>query len=690
MTRLSDSSPRAPAPVPRTASTPTPAAPTAASRVVIETIAPTVDGGRYPIKRIAGDCVAVTADIFADAHDAIAAVVRHRHAGDASRGAAAWSETGMRRLRNDRWAAEFTVDTLGTHEFIVGAWIDDFATWREAVRARHATHRVTDRDLQDGAVVVRDALARADRDDAVWLDARARGLETPGPIDARVAAGLDDALRARMARIPPHHGVATSAPHRVHVERPRARFGAWYEMFPRSAGTDATRSATFAEAAARLPDIVAMGFDVVYLPPIHPIGTTDRKGRGGHRPAAAGDPGSPWAIGGPAGGHFAIEPGLGTLTDFDRFVASARDLGLEVALDLAFHCSPDHPYVREHPEWFPRRADGTLRRGENPPKRYDDICPFQFDGSSAPELYAELHRIVAFWIERGVRIFRVDNPHTKPFAFWEWLLAAVRRDHPDVVFLAEAFTRPKVMLRLAKLGFSQSYTYFLWRHSKLELTSHLEELGAAPTREYLRPNLFVNTPDVLPTCLQTGGRPAFEIRLVLGATLGASYGMYSGFELCENEATPGREEYEHSEKFEYRVRDWNQPGHIKPLVTALNRIRRAHPALQTDASLRFHETDDDAVICYSKVSADRRDIVCAAVVLDPRRACTVTIEVPRKAWGIAADRALIADDLLDHTSAVWPGTHLTVTIDPAVRPAVLWRITSAELPLDRSRRKALQ
>jgi starch synthase (maltosyl-transferring) len=673
-----------------TASPPATASPTSTPRVVIETVAPAVDGGRYPVKRIAGDRVEVTADIFTDSHDAIGAVVRHRHAGDTSRATTPWSEVGMRRLSNDRWAAEFTVDTLGTHEFIVAAWIDDFGTWRKAVRARHATDRVTDRDLQDGAVVIRDALTRTARHDVTWLDARARLLEAPGPTGARVTAGLADELRSRMARIPPHHGVATSAPHRVHVERSRARFGAWYEMFPRSAGTDATRSATFGDAAARLPDIAAMGFDVVYLPPIHPIGITDRKGRGGDRPAAAGDPGSPWAIGGPAGGHFAVEPGLGTLADFDRFVASARDLGLEIALDLAFHCSPDHPYVREHPEWFPRRADGTLRRGENPPKRYDDICPFRFDGLSAPSLYAELHRIVAFWIGRGVRIFRVDNPHTKPFAFWEWLLATVRRDHPDVVFLAEAFTRQKVMLRLAKLGFSQSYTYFLWRHSKFELTSHLEELAAAPTREYLRPNLFVNTPDVLPTCLQTGGRQAFELRLVLAATLGASYGMYSGFELCDNEAIPGREEYQHSEKFEYRVRDWNRPGHIKPLLTALNRIRRAHPALQTDAGLRFHETDDDTVICYSKVSGDRRDIVCVAVALDPGRVRTATIEIPREAWAIAADRALIADDLLDGSSAVWHGARQTVEIDPTVRPARVWRIAPVEPPLDRSRRKVLQ
>ena len=656
------------------------------SRVVIEAIEPKIDDGCYPVKRIKGDHVTVTADIFADAHDAITAVLRHRlTSGGPSSVERPWQEVGMRKIGSDRWSAEFQVDALGTYEFTVAAWIDDFETWRQRLEANVAAGQVTNRELQDGAVIVRNASERARPSDAASLETVAQELEGPGTVDRRIAAGLDGGLRTRLAQVPAHHPVTSSEPLQVQVERQRARFGAWYEMFPRSAGTDPTRSATFDEAAERLPDIAAMGFNVLYLPPIHPIGLTGRKGQdNSHRDG----PGSPWAIGGPAGGHFAIEPGLGTLDDFDRFVARADAVGLEIALDLAFHCSPDHPYVREHPNWFSRHADGKLRRSENPPKCYDDICPFDFDGLHLESLYDELHRIVAFWIGHGVKVFRADNPHTKPFAFWEWLIRRVRCEHPDVVFLAESFTRPKVMRRLAKLGFSQSYTYFIWRNTKAELSSYFQELTTPPVREYLRPNLFINTPDILPKSLQTGGRAAFEARLVLAGTLGANYGIYSGFELCEDEAVPDTEEYRHSEKFEYRARNWQRLGHIKPLVTRLNEIRHEHRALQADWSLRFHDTDDEAIICYSKT--DDGNIILVAVTLDPHRPRSTSVELPPDAWGISPEREFVAYDLLDGTQTVWTGRHIALRFDPTTSVARIWRIAANALPLDRPHRKFLQ
>ena len=649
--------------------------------MVIERVTPAVDLGRFPVKRIVGDCLRVGADAFADSHDCIAVRLRYR-----SPDTSGWQTVVMQAMDDDRWRAELPLPALGTYAFSVIAWIDEFETWRQTFAERIVAGHVRDRDVRDGTVCIHGALARASRDVAGWLDAQARRLESAESLEARAAVGLSDSLQHCMTQLPPPRAVAESHTFEVVVERPRARFGAWYEMFPRSAGRDTTRSATLDEAAARLPDIAAMGFDVVYVPPIHPIGLTDRKGRQGARPARGEDPGSPWAVGSPAGGHFAVEPGLGTLEDFDRFVASAHRLGLETALDLALHCSPDHPYIREHPEWFPRHADGSLQRAVNPPKRYDDICPLAFEGSSWRSVYAEVRRIVEFWIGHGIKIFRVDNPHTKPFGFWKWLLAELRRTQPDVIFLAEAFTRPKAMRQLAKLGFSQSYTYFMWRHTKRELVSYFQELTCPDSREYFRPNLFVNTPDVLPTVLQTGGRAAFESRLILAATLGANYGLYSGFELCENEAIPGTEEYRDSEKFEYRVRDWNRPGNIKPIVTRLNDIRRAHPALQSDDTLRFHETDADQLICYSKRCGETDDVILVAVTLDPERARSATVELPRADWGIAPGADLRVHELLGDTREIWTGSRRTVGIDPASRVASVWHVAPAPR-LDGSDRK---
>ena len=651
---------RRPQPRPATASAPV--------RVAIEHVSPAVDAGRYPVKRIVGDPVRVSADIFGDGPSRVAARLHYRSLACEAK----WHDV-MRETDEDRWMAAFTPHTLGSYEFAITAWIDEFATWRSALAERIEAGRVDDHDLADGALCLRRLMREPPPETAAWLGTRARHLESTAPLDRRLAAALDETVQQRAADARPPDAVAHSATFPVVVERPRARFSTWYEMFPRSAGTHASRSATFDDAAARLPDIAAMGFDVLYLPPIHPIGLTDRKGRHGVRRARAGDPGSPWAVGSAAGGHFSVEPGLGTLEDFDRFVSRVRQHGLEIALDLALHCSPDHPYMLEHPEWFPRHADGSFRNAENPPKQYEDVRPLALDGPNWRSIYDEVRRIVEFWIGHGVTIFRADNPHTKPFAFWEWLLTDVRREHPDVVFLSEAFTRPMIMRRLAKLGFAQSYIYFMWRTTKRELVSYFEELSRPDVREYFRPNLFVNTPDVLPVGLQSGAREAFEARLILAGTLGACYGLYSGFELCEHEAVPETEEYLHSEKFEYRIHDWHRPGHIKRLVARLNEIRRQHPALQWDATLRFHDTDDEHILCYSKRSADRTDVVVVAASVDPTHAHGATVELPIEDWGGPAGEVR-ARDLLDGTDAVWNDRRQDVTLGPG-RVARIWRIT---------------
>ena len=572
------------------------------SRIVVESVAPEIDGGRFPIKRLVGDEVEISADIVVDGSDPLAARLLFRRRDPYSDAVPPWQDAPMHQQGNDRWSGQFRVEALGRYEYAVEAWIERAANARRAYRTR------SPRQLQ------------------------------------------------------------------IIVERERAGFGAWYEMFPRSAGTDPNRSATFAEAAERLPDIAAMGFDVLYLPPIHPIGRTGRKGRNNSPQAEPGDPGSPWAVGGPEGGHTAVEPGLGTLRDFELFVARARDVGLEVALDLAFHCSPDHPYVREHPEWFAGSRHGGIPHAENPPKAYEDIYPFDFDGSDWQGLHAELKRIVLFWIDHGIRIFRVDNPHTKPFAFWEWLLDEIRAGHPDVIFLAEAFTRPALMRRLAKVGFSQSYTYFIWRTAKAELTAYLTELAHTDVREYLRPNLFTNTPDILHASLQEGGRPAFQARFVLAATLGASYGIYSGFELCEDRAIPGTEEYRNSEKFEHRAWDWDRPGHIKDLITRVNEIRRGHPALRHNWNLSFHDADNEAFLCYSKATPDASDVLVVVVSLDPRRPQQGWVELPVERWGLRSDTSFVMDELLSGQRCHWTGGRHEVRLDPSDCPAKIWHL----------------
>ncbi len=488
---------------------------------------------------------------------------------------------------------------------------------------------------------------------------------------------LSEVLALRMlASADPGDVVRSEPVLEVIVERERARFGAWYEIFPRSSGTDPGRGAQFADAEKRLSSIASMGFDVVYLPPIHPIGTTHRKGPNNTLAAGPGDPGSPWAIGSSEGGHKAIDPALGTLDDFQRFVRSARDAGLEVALDLAFQCSPDHPYVREHPEWFRKRPDGSIKYAENPPKKYQDIYPLDFECASWSALWRELKQVVLFWIDQGVVVFRVDNPHTKSFRFWEWLIAEVRRDHPEVIFLAEAFTRPKVLRHLAKVGFSQSYTYFTWRNTKLELETYLTELTQTDFAEYLRPNLFVNTPDILHEYLQFGGRPAFQTRLVLAATMGASYGIYGPvFELVETAAVPGTEEYQDSEKYQVRVWDWNQPGNIRAFISRVNRIRRENEALHQNRNLRFYDIDNDRMIFYGKATDDLSNVILVVVNLDPHNPQSGWLELPVEQLGIAGEsKSYQMHDLLSDARYLWQGERNFVRLDPRESPAHIFRL----------------
>ena len=673
-------------------------------RVIIDRVRPRIDDGRFAIKRTVGESVDVVAQIFADGHDLIAAVLRSRcttgfgirdlgfgilNSTDGDLDAVdgdeppripnpephipscvpPWRETPLTPAApgTDEWSARFDVGAIGWHEYDIVAWIDRFGSWRRdlAIKAR-AGQDVT-LDLLEGALLVRSTAARAEEigsgvSDASWLLAQAEALSAATPIADRVATAAGGELARLMRLYADRSQATTSHTSRVWVDRERARAGAWYEMFPRSAGAGDQHGGTFRDACLLLAGIADLGFDVLYLPPIHPIGRSFRKGRNNSLTAGPGDPGSPWAIGSADGGHTAIDPNLGTFDDFASFRRTAERHGLEIALDLAWQCSPDHPWVREHPEWFRHRPDGTIKYAENPPKKYQDIYPFDFACDEWRSLWQALLGVTLFWIDQGVRIFRVDNPHTKTFGFWEWAIAEVHAQHPDVIFLAEAFTRPAVMRYLAKAGFTQSYTYFTWRNTKPELTEYFTELTGSSVREYLRPNLFANTPDILHAYLQGGGRPAFQARLLLAATLGASYGIYSGFELCEGQAIPGTEEYADSEKYQIRRWDRDRPGNIKELVARVNTIRRQHPALQYGWPLRFHATDNPEIIAYSKAAPDGSGAVLTIVNLDPHHMQHGHVEV-----SVPGADFFAAHDLLDDTTYAWRGGWNYVRFDPDVR-----------------------
>lgn len=567
--------------------------PVTAAHYVIEDVYPTINGGRFAVKRIAGEAVDVWADIFRDGTEITVATLVWNREGDAEAQA-----TPLRHHENDRWSGQFVPQEPGRYSFHIEVWSDPFATWQRDLKRRLDAGQDVRLELEEGRLLTAGA-----------------GIAPPGGQD-NAEAWLSDTLTEQMRRAQPRSNCVFSTSYPVLVERPRARAGAWYEMMPRSQGRIAGRSATFDDCIDRLPDIAAMGFDIVYLPPIHPIGHSARKGRNNSLKAAPGDPGSPYAIGSEDGGHDAVHPELGTVEDFRRFVEACHGHGMEVALDFAIQCSPDHPWVRDHPQWFRRRPDGSIRYAENPPKKYEDIVNVDFHCEDAPRLWQALRDVVLFWVEQGVRIFRVDNPHTKPFPFWEWLIADVRRQSPDAIFLSEAFTRPKVMKGLAKLGFSQSYTYFTWRVSKSELSEYLTELTGFPTREFFRPNFFVTTPDILPYHLQGGEPWAFKARFALAAMLSGSYGIYNGFELLEHEPIPGKEEYLNSEKYEFKVRDWDKPGNIKPFITRLNKLRRENPALLQTNNLRLAQIDHECVIGCIKESVDRSNAVAVAISVE--------------------------------------------------------------------------
>jgi starch synthase (maltosyl-transferring) len=653
--------------------------PEAARRFLIEHVTPAIDGGRYPIKRILGEPCPVEVDVLRDGHDVLAARIVFR-----GPGAPDWQHAPLTyEYDRDRWHGAFLPTALGRWRYTVEAWTDRFATWRRDLTRRHEAGADVGRDLREGAALVAEAARHAVGDAAATLIRAAEQLARADlEVDARAALARDEDLdRLVHAHLPAPDRTRAPLELTVIVDRARARFAAWYQMFPRSCGAEPGRPGTLRDAARRLPAIAALGFDVVYVAPIHPIGRTHRKGRNGVPIAAPDDPGSPWAIGNEHGGHTAIDPTLGTLTDFDAFVDVARRHGLEVALDFAPHCSPDHPWTREHPEWFVRRPDGSLRCAENPPYTYEDIVPLDFWCADRRALWAACRDVLRFWIARGIRTFRVDNPHAKPFAFWEWLVAEVTAAHPDVIFLAEAFTRPKAVRALAALGFTQSYTYFIWRTGAAELREYLGELTRTELAEMLRPAFFPTTPDVLPAYLQTGGRAAFRVRLLLAATLSPLYGIYSGYELCE--ATPlhaGSEEYLDSEKFQLRQRDWSAPGSLAPDLIALNRLRRVHHALQVGDNLSFHASDNDALLWFAKAGRAPDPTLLIAVNLDPHRVQEGTVEIPRALLGLDPASPFDVEDLLSGERYTWSGARAYVRLDPADRVGQIFRVAAAGGP----------
>ncbi len=642
-------------------------------RVVIERIRPSVDSGRFPLKRVVGDVVRVGADVFTDGHDALAVRLGHQLPGQAD-----WIETDMEPLGNDEWGADLEAGSVGLHRYVVTAWIDRFATWRRDLVRRVEAGQQTQVDLQIGAQLVDDAAARAPG------DARSRLLEIADALradagGAGVGLALDDELRALMATCPDRRFETRSASHELVVDRRDARFAAWYELFPRSTSPVPGRHGTLLDVIERLPYIADLGFDVLYLPPVHPVGRTFRKGPNNALTAGPGDPGVPWAIGSDEGGHMDVHPELGTLADLRTLVSAAGGHGIRLALDLALQASADHPLLREHPDWFRARPDGTIQYAENPPKRYQDIYPFDFESEDWRAMWAWFRDVVRFWVTQGVRVFRVDNPHTKPFPFWEWLIRDIKSTDPDVTFLAEAFTRPKVMYRLAKLGFSQGYTYFTWRNTAEELRTYFEEISRPPVSDFFRPSIWPNTPDILHEYLQLGGRPAFATRAVLAAMLAAHYGIYGpAYELAEaTPREPGSEEYLDSEK--YQVRDWSldRPDSIAPLIRRLNQIRAAHPALQSNDRLVFHAVDGADLLAWSKRTADASDIVLTVVNLDPQRPRSGVLHLPLELFGIDAQRPFEVHDLLNDRTALWHGEAQEIALDPSETPAHVYHIRPA-------------
>jgi starch synthase (maltosyl-transferring) len=644
----------------------------ARQRVLVEAVAPQVDGGRHPAKRVVGDRVTASCDLVSDGHDAIAGVlVVRKPRSSVSAGEADWQRQPLLPLGNERFAASFEVDGLGLWEFAFEAWIDTFTTWRVGTQRKLEARQDIELELAAGATLLRAAAARAEGEDATALRDAATRLESPGPQAARLAAAAIPTVVEAAGRAPDRADATRTPAFRVVVDPPRARCSAWYEMFPRSAGAPGQHG-TLRDCARRLPYVAAMGFDVLYLPPIHPIGLAFRKGPNNALEAGPDDVGSPWAIGSAEGGHMSVHPRLGTLDDLRALVVEARALGIDIALDIALQASPDHPYVRQHPEWFLHRSDGSIQYAENPPKKYQDVFPFDFECAAWESLWRELASIFFFWAEQGVRVFRVDNPHTKPVPFWEWCIAEVKARYPDAIFLAEAFTRPKLMYALAKIGFTQSYTYFAWRHSKWEFTQYMKELTSQPVVEFYRPNFWPNTPDILPENLQFGGRPGFVQRLLLAAMLSSNYGIYGpAFELMEKDPRSGTEEYVDNEKYQLRTWDIERDDSLREIITLVNRLRRENAALQGNL-VTMHPTDNEQLLAFSKRTADGANVVLVVVDLDVHHRQAGTIELDLAALGVGPDEAFVVHDQLADARYRWQGGRAYVELDPDVMPAAVF------------------
>jgi starch synthase (maltosyl-transferring) len=650
----------------------------AAERLAIEGVSIEIDGGRFPAKVVAGWPTGIEADIFSDGHDLIEAAFIYREAGVEK-----FIELPMALVENDRWRVTVTFPHNAAYECSFLAWRDLYATWRMDTAKKHAAGVDIGLELEEGRRLIEAALApggNASRDDKATLRDVLKRDKTLNADGERFALLGDSTVVATMERAGPRTNLTRHKLLQVFADREAAAFSAWYEMMPRSQSGDPQRHGTFEDVIAQLPYVRDLGFDVLYFTPIHPIGKTNRKGRNNSLTPGPDDPGSPYAIGAQEGGHDALHPQLGSFGDFERLVEAAREHGLEIALDFAIQCSPDHPWIKEHPEWFDWRPDGTIKFAENPPKKYEDIVNVHFYRGAIPGLWYELRDVVLFWISHGVKIFRVDNPHTKPFPFWEWMIGEVHAKHPDAIFLAEAFTRPKIMKRLAKVGFSQSYSYFTWRNTKAEITQYLTELTQEECREYMRPNFFVNTPDINPVFLQHSGRPGFRTRLLLAATLGGNYGVYNGFEICEAAAVPGKEEYLNSEKYEIRAWDFARPGNIQEDIRLMNDLRRHHPALQDFLSLAFYNTSNDQVLSYGKGTADLKDFLLFHVNLDPHHAQSFAFEIPLWEFGLPDEASIEVKDLLHGNHFTWHGKTQLLELEPQTRPYAIWQLFAPGVP----------
>jgi starch synthase (maltosyl-transferring) len=637
-------------------------------RVAIERLSPTVDGGAFPVKRIVGQTVTVEADVFTDGHDILAAELLWKAADEKD-----WTRVPLSSLGNDRWQAIFTPTRIGRHLFTIAAWRDDYASLCHEIEVKHQAGVDISLELTEARQFLEQIHAKSVPCNTTALS-KAIDILKGNDVDAGLQAFTSPSIAKAIAASGERPFQVQHPPVVLEVERPQAEFASWYELFPRSQSGDPNRHGTFDDVIARMPDIRRMGFDVLYFPPIHPIGRKNRKGRNNSLDPKPDDPGSPYAIGSDEGGHDAIHPELGTLEDFRRLIAAARENGLEIALDFAIQCSPDHPWLRDHPDWFKWRPDGSIKYAENPPKKYQDIVNVDFYSGDASALWTALRDIVLYWAGEGVRIFRVDNPHTKPLTFWQWMIADVRARYPDVIFLSEAFTRPKMMYRLAKIGFSQSYSYFTWRNTKQELAEYLVELSTTDVKEFFRPNFFVNTPDINPYFLQTSGRPGFLIRAALAATLSGLWGVYSGFEVCEGAPLPGREEYLDSEKYEIRARNQNAPGNIVAEISMLNRLRRSHPALQSHLGVKFYNAFNDQILLYGKQTGSSDDMILVAVSLDPHHVQEATFELPLWEWKLPDHGSLLVEDLVRDHRTIWTGKLQSVRLDPADLPFAIWRI----------------